>query len=50
MEPNALQKPRDDKDKVVDLNFYRIKKNLKSEGFEIVTNKDGKLTLVVRIK
>lgn len=45
---SELQVP--DKEKVVDLNFYRIKKNLKSEGFEIVTNKEGKLTLVLRIK
>ncbi|EPG75036.1 hypothetical protein LEP1GSC058_0113 [Leptospira fainei serovar Hurstbridge str. BUT 6] len=36
--------------KVVNLGFYRIKKTLKEEGFEVVEKPDGKITLVLRIK
>jgi len=38
-----------EQDKVVDINLFRIKKSLKSEGFEIVTDENGKLKLVLRI-
>ncbi|WP_165778855.1 hypothetical protein [Leptospira perolatii] len=36
--------------KVVNLGFYRIKKTLKEEGFEVVEKPDGKITLVLRVK
>ncbi|WP_167884768.1 hypothetical protein [Leptospira fluminis] len=36
--------------KVVNLGFYKIKKSLKEEGFEVVERPDGKITLVLRIK
>ena len=34
--------------KVVSLALYRIKKGLKKEGFELVTDETGKLKLVMR--
>jgi len=46
---SATQERREEK-KIVDLELYRIKKTLNKEGFDIVTNKDGKLTLVLRLK
>jgi hypothetical protein len=36
--------------KVVNLGFYRIKKTLREEGFEVVEKPDGKITLVLRVK
>jgi len=39
----------DKKEKVVDLNLYKIKKSLRSEGFEVVTDEKGKLKLVLRL-
>ena len=38
-----------EKDKVVDISLYRIRKSLKSEGFEVVTDENGKLKLVLRL-
>lgn len=35
--------------KVVNLAFYRIKRNLKKEGFDLITDENGKVTLVMRI-
>ncbi len=35
--------------KVVNLAYYRIKKSLQQEGFDLVTDADGKLTLVLRV-
>ena len=35
--------------KVVNLNLYKIKKSLLSEGFEVVENSQGKITLVIRV-
>ncbi|HMU82359.1 MAG TPA: hypothetical protein PKE49_09280 [Leptospiraceae bacterium] len=34
--------------KVVSLALYRIKKGLKKEGFELITDEQGKLKLVMR--
>ncbi len=46
------QEPRIEKltnnPKVVSLALYRIKKGLKKEGFELVTDEQGKLKLVMR--
>ncbi|WP_167882284.1 hypothetical protein [Leptospira langatensis] len=36
--------------KVVNLGFYRIKKTLREEGFEVVEKADGRITLVLRVK
>lgn len=35
--------------KIVNLNLFKIKKSLLDEGFEIVENADGKITLVIRV-
>ena len=35
--------------KVVNLAYSRIKKSLKSEGFDLITDDQGKLTLVLRL-
>ncbi|MBE7411929.1 MAG: hypothetical protein L6Q54_02765 [Leptospiraceae bacterium] len=35
--------------KVVNLGMYKIKKSLLNEGFEVVENPDGKITLVIRV-
>jgi hypothetical protein len=35
--------------KVVNLAFYRLKKSLLKEGFELATDEDGKVTLVLRL-
>lgn len=34
---------------VVNLGMYRLKKSLQREGFEIVEDKKGRITLVVRV-
>jgi len=34
---------------VVNLGMYRLKKSLQKEGFEIVEDPKGKITLVVRV-
>lgn len=34
---------------VVNLGMYRLKKSLQKEGFEIVEDHKGKITLVVRV-
>lgn len=44
-EPRKSETP-----KVVNLGFYRIKKTLREEGFEVVEKADGKITLVLRVK
>jgi len=36
-------------EKVVNLAVYRIKRSLKKEGFDLITNEKGKLTLVLRM-
>lgn len=38
-----------DDPKVVNLAYYRIKKSLKQEGFDLITDDQGKLTLVLRV-
>lgn len=43
------QKPIDDKTNVVNLAIYRAKKALERDGFEVVENPDGKITLVIRL-
>ena len=35
--------------KVVNLNLFKIKKSLREEGFEVIENPDGKITLVIRM-
>ncbi|MDH5657513.1 MAG: hypothetical protein OEZ34_16485 [Spirochaetia bacterium] len=49
MKKEKDQVTKENTEKVVDLNLYRIKKSLKSEGFEVVTDENGKLKLVLRI-
>ncbi|MBX7056738.1 MAG: hypothetical protein K1X75_01640 [Leptospirales bacterium] len=34
--------------KVVNLAFYRLKRSLQAEGFDLITDADGKVTLVIR--
>jgi hypothetical protein len=34
---------------VVSLNMFKLKKSLRKEGFEIVEDSKGKITLVVRV-
>ncbi|WP_167884157.1 hypothetical protein [Leptospira idonii] len=36
-------------DKVVNLAMYRAKKALERDGFEVVENPEGKITLVIRL-
>ena len=38
-----------EKNKIVNLNLYKIKKSLLDEGFEVVENSKGKITLVIRV-
>ena len=38
-----------DDPKVVNLAYYRIKRSLKEEGFDLITDDNGKLTLVMRL-
>jgi hypothetical protein len=38
-----------DDPKVVNLAYYRIKKSLQQEGFDLITDGQGKLTLVLRV-
>jgi hypothetical protein len=35
--------------KVVNLALYKVKKALSDEGFEVVEDPDGKITLVIRV-
>ncbi|MCB1309610.1 MAG: hypothetical protein KDK30_15580 [Leptospiraceae bacterium] len=35
--------------KVVNLNYYRIRKSLREEGFDLVDDHNGKLKLVLRM-
>jgi hypothetical protein len=37
------------KNNVVNLALYRAKKALQKDGFEVVENPDGKITLVIRL-
>ncbi len=48
MESNAKPLLKTDQ-KIVNLGMYRIKKSLLNEGFEVVENPDGKITLVIRV-
>ncbi|EMY61259.1 hypothetical protein [Leptospira terpstrae] len=43
------QKPASEKTNVVNLAIYRAKKALERDGFEVVENPDGKITLVIRL-
>lgn len=36
------------KDKVVNLNLFRIKKSLTEEGFEVIENENGEIKLILR--
>lgn len=48
--PSNVQDRNSSRDeKVVNLAVYKIKKSLKSEGFDLITDKNGKLTLVLRM-
>lgn len=38
-----------DKEKVVNLNLYKIKKTLTKEGFEVLEDEKGDLKLIIRI-
>jgi hypothetical protein len=38
-----------EKSNVVNLGMYKLKKSLEKEGFEIVEDPKGKITLVVRV-
>lgn len=35
--------------KVVNLAYYRIKRSLQSEGFDLISDNEGNLTLVMRV-
>jgi hypothetical protein len=37
------------KDKIVNLNLYKIKKTLTEEGFEVIENNKGNLKLIIRV-
>ena len=37
------------KDKIVNLNLYKIKKTLTEEGFEVIENKNGNLKLIIKL-
>lgn len=37
------------KEKVVNLSLYRARKALEKDGFEVVENPEGKITLVIRL-
>jgi hypothetical protein len=37
------------KSKVVNLAVYRAQKSLREEGFDLIMNEEGKLTLVLRL-
>ena len=39
----------DDGEKVVNLAVYKLKKSLRAEGFEVTTDENGKLKLVLRL-
>lgn len=42
-------KPETTKSNVTNLSLYRAKKALEREGFEVVENPNGKITLVIRL-
>ncbi|MCB1325499.1 MAG: hypothetical protein H7A21_15655 [Spirochaetales bacterium] len=48
-EPNQSAAPATADAKVVNLAYYRIKKSLKEEGFDLVSDENGKLKLVLRV-
>lgn len=41
-------KPDRQADKVVNLAVYKIRRSLQAEGFDLLTDKKGRLTLVLR--
>ncbi|MBI38142.1 MAG: hypothetical protein CMF59_00965 [Leptospiraceae bacterium] len=41
--------PRAPGEKVVNLNVYRIQRALRQEGFDLIRDDNGKLTLVLRV-
>ncbi len=41
--------PQPEDEKVVNLAVYKIKKSLKAEGFDLMTDENGRLTLVLRL-
>ena len=48
-EPNDSAASQNAQGKVVNLAYYRIKKSLKEEGFDLVSDEKGKLKLVLRV-
>jgi hypothetical protein len=49
MEEKIEKSEFDKSSNVVSLNMFKLKKSLKKEGFEIVEDTKGKITLVVRV-
>ena len=45
----ATAPPSSEDGKVVNLAYYRIKRSLQSEGFDLISDDDGNLTLVMRV-
>lgn len=46
---NMLPETDPNKNNVVNLALYRAKKALEKDGFEVVENPEGKITLVIRL-
>ncbi len=42
------EQERSEDGKVVNLAVYKIKRSLRNEGFDLITDENGKLTLVLR--
>lgn len=38
-----------EKEKVVNLNLFKIKRTLTNEGFEVIENPNGELKLIIRV-
>lgn len=49
--PKGTSKPHTDNPKknVISFNMYKLRKSLRKQGFEIVEDANGKITLVVRV-
>ena len=51
IEDNAATGPAANSDgKVINLAYYRIKRSLQSEGFDLISDDEGNLTLVMRVQ
>lgn len=48
-EKNNSTKITEKKTPVTNLAVYKIKKSLRQEGFDLITDKNGKLVLVIRM-